>query len=265
VGVPEEDMPRIKRWTDAWIKRMGLMQRPEERYRSAELEVEAQNYFQPVFERLRREPNDTLLSDLVNTTIPEWGRTLSDNELHAEMMADLFVGGSETTTNALAAGIVLLIEQPDVWRKLKSDPGRYLDTFVEEVLRLESPVQGLLRETGEEIELHGVTIPAGSIVVLRYGGGNRDERRFDRPDEIDLERKQPRTHLAFGVGTHHCLGAPLARRELYFGFKAVAERFDEMWFIEGANEFKIVPQYFLRALEELHIGFRASATAPATA
>jgi cytochrome P450 len=265
VGVPEEDMLRIKRWTDAWIKRMGLMQSPDERYRSAELEVEAQNYFQPMFERLRREPNDTLLSDLVNTSIPEWGRTLSDNELHAEMMADLFVGGSETTTNALAAGIVLLIEQPDVWAKLKSDPGRYLETFVEEVLRLESPVQGLLRETGEEIELHGVTIPAGSIVVLRYGGGNRDERRFEKAEAIDLERKQPRTHLAFGVGTHHCLGAPLARRELYFGFKAVSERFDEMWFIEGANDFKIVPQYFLRALEELHIGFRPSVTVPATA
>ncbi len=259
VGVPEEDMLRIKTWTDAWIKRMGLMQSPEERYRSAELEVEAQNYFQPLFERLRREPDDTLLSDLVNTTIPEWGRTLTDNELHAEMMADLFVGGSETTTNALAAGIVMLIEHPDVWQTLRSDPDRYLETFVEEVLRLESPVQGLLRETGEEIELHGTTIPAGSIVVLRYGGGNRDERRYERSEEIDLERKQPRTHLAFGVGTHHCLGAPLARRELYYGFKAVTDRFEEMWFTDGANDFRVVPQYFLRALHELHIGFRARA------
>jgi cytochrome P450 len=255
VGVPEADMGRIKRWTDAWIKRMGLMQSPEERYRSAELEVEAQNYFQPIFDRLRQDPDDTLLSDLVNTTIPEWGRTLSDNELHAEMMADLFVGGSETTTNALAGGMVMLIENPAVWQQLKSDPDRYLETFVEEVLRLESPVQGLLRETGEDIELHGVRIPAGSIVVLRYGGGNRDERRYERPEEINLDRKQPRTHLAFGVGTHHCLGAPLARRELYFGFKAVTERFEDMWFIEGANDFRIVPQYFLRALEELHIGF----------
>ena len=111
---------------------------------SAEMEIEAQHYFQPRFEQLREQPDDTLLSDLVNSEIPEWGRPLNDNELHAEMMADLFVGGSETTTNALAAGVVLLIEQPEVWQQLKSDPDRYLPTFVEEVLRLESPVQGLL-------------------------------------------------------------------------------------------------------------------------
>lgn len=259
MGMPEEDMPKIKAWTDAWIKRMGLMQSPADRYRSAELEIDAQHYFQPQFDRLRREPDGTLLSDLVNTEIPEWGRTLTDNELHAEMMADLFVGGSETTTNALAGGMVLLIEHPEVWAKLSSDPDRYLETFVEEVLRLESPVQGLLRETGEEIELHGVTIPAGSVVVLRYAAGNRDERRYQRAEEIDLERNQPRTHLAFGVGTHHCLGAPLARRELYFGFKAVVERFEELRFVDGANDFRVVPQYFLRALQELHVGFTARA------
>ena len=79
------------------------------------------------------------------------------------------------------------------------------------------------------------------------------------PEDLDLERKQPRTHLAFGVGTHHCLGAPLARRELFYGFKALVERIDEMWFIEGANDFAYHPNFFLRALKELHIGFRPAA------
>ena len=115
VGVPDEDLPQIKVWTDAWIKRMGLMQTHEEMRWSVEMEIEGQHYFQKLFDKLRAEPDDTLLSTLVNTEIPEWGRPLTDNELHAEMFADVFVGGSETTTNALAEGIVMLIENPDVW------------------------------------------------------------------------------------------------------------------------------------------------------
>jgi cytochrome P450 len=259
MGVPDEDLPKIKSWTDAWIKRMGLMQTEEEMRWSVEMEIEAQHYFYKHFERLRAEPDDTLLSILVNREIPEWERPLNDNELMAEMMADLFVGGSETTTNALAAGVVLLIEQPEVWAQLKSDPDAYLDPFVEEVLRLESPVQGLLREAAVDVELHGTTIPAGSIVNLRYAAANRDERQFECPEKLDLERDKPRRHLSFGVGTHHCLGAPLARREMYYGFRALVERIDELWFIEGANEFEYHQNFFLRALKELHIGFKPAA------
>jgi cytochrome P450 len=255
MGARDEDMPRIKAWTDAWIQRMGLMQTPDERRWSADMEIEAQHFFKQLYEQLRAEPNDSLLSDLVNNEVPGLGRPLNDHELHSELMADLFVGGSETTTNALSGGVMLAIRNPEAWAKVKSDPDAYLETWVEEVLRLESPVQGLLRETSEEVEMHGVTIPEGAVVCLRYGAGNRDPNRYDRADEIDLERKQPRTHLSFGIGTHHCLGAPLARRELYFGFKALIERIDEMWFIDGANEFSYAPNYFLRALKELHIGF----------
>ena len=256
MGVPDEDMPQIKKWTDAWIQRMGLMQTPEERIWSAEQEIEAQNYFQKRYEDLREEPNDTLLSDLVNNQVKEWGRTLTDNELHSEMMADLFVGGSETTTNALSGGVLLLIRNPDIWDKVSSEPDRFLEPFVEEILRLESPVQCLLRETSEDIEIHGVTIPEGAIVSLRYGAANRDDSKFESPEDFNLERKNPRAHLAFGLGSHHCLGAPLARRELYYGFKVLFERFEEMWFIESENDFRYAPNYFLRALTHLNIGFK---------
>ena len=105
MGAPEADIWQIKAWTDAWVQRMGMMQTDDEVIWSTEQEIEAQHYFQPIFERLRAEPDESLLSDLVRTEIPEWGRTLTDNELHAEMMADTFVGGSETTTNALSAGV----------------------------------------------------------------------------------------------------------------------------------------------------------------
>jgi cytochrome P450 len=264
VGVPDEDLPRIKGWTDKWIKRMGLMQSDEEAEESVLAEIEAQHYFQPMFEQLRREPNETLLSTLVNREIPEWGRPLNDNELHAEMMADLFVGGSETTTNALAAGVILLIENPDIWQQLGDEPEKYLPTFCEEVIRVESPVQGLLREAAEDIELHGVRIPAGSVLMLRYAAGNRDDRVFECPAEIDLERSKPRRHLGFGVGTHHCLGAPLARRELLYGFKALVDLVEEMWFIDGANDFSYHQNFFLRAVKELHIGFKPRAVSRRT-
>jgi cytochrome P450 len=264
VGVPDEDLPKIKGWTDKWIKRMGLMQSDEEAEESVLAEIEAQHYFQPMFEALRREPNETLLSTLVNREIPEWGRPLNDNELHAEMMADLFVGGSETTTNALAAGVIMLIENPEIWQKLTAEPEKYLPTFCEEVIRVESPVQGLLREAAEDLELHGVEIPAGSVLMLRYASGNRDERVFDCPADIDLERSKPRRHLGFGVGTHHCLGAPLARRELLYGFKALVDLVEDMWFIEGANDFSYHQNFFLRAVKEVHIGFKPRAVSRRT-
>jgi cytochrome P450 len=259
MGIPTEDMPQIKQWTDAWVQRMGLMLNREQRIWSAEQEIEAQHYFQAKFEKLRREPEDNLLSDLVNNEVAEWGRPLTDQELHTEMMADLFVGGSETSTNALSGGVMLLIQNPDVWRTVKSDPDKYLENLVEEVLRLESPVQGLLRLVLEDVELHGVAIPKGSVIKLGYGSGNRDERRFGCPNQFDLERDQPRTHLTFGVGSHHCLGAPLARRELYYGFKALVDRLDDMRFVEGANDFHFHPNYFLRAIKELHIEFTPTA------
>jgi cytochrome P450 len=259
VGVPEEDIWKIKAWTDAWVQRLGMMQTEEEERWSVEMEIEAQHYFQPIFERLRRQPDDTLLSDMVNRVIPEWGRPLNDNELHAEMMADTFVGGSETSTNAISAGVKLLIENPNAWDMLKSQPEKYLRTFSEEVLRLESPVQGLFRSAAKDIELHGVKIPRGAMLNIRYAAANRDEREFECPATLDLERDKPGRHLSFGSGVHHCLGAPLARRELYWSFKALVERIDEMWFAPGRNDFKVQPNFALRALQELHIEFRPAA------
>lgn len=260
MGAREEDIWQIKAWTDAWVQRLGLMQTEEEALWSTEMEIEAQHYFQPIFERLREQPDDTLLSDLVNTVIPEWGRTLNDNELHAEMMADTFVGGSETSTNAISAGVMLLIRQPDQWDRLKSDPETHLPVLVEEILRLEGPVQGLFRQAAVDVDLHGVRIPAGSILNIRYAAANLDDGVFDCPMEMDLERDNARQHLAFGFGTHHCMGAPLARREIYLSFQALVERIDEMWFVEDANDFLHQPNFCLRALKELHIGFTPAAS-----
>ncbi len=255
MGAKREDMWKIKRGTDAFFHRISMMLPEDEHLEMVDREIETQHYFQPIFERLRENPDDSLISVLVNTVIEEWGRPLNDNELHAEMMADTFVGGSETTTNALAAGMKLLIENKPVWHQLKSDPGKYMKTFVEEVVRLESPVQSLMRFAHEETELAGVTIPAGAVINVRYAAANRDERVFECPEKLDLERPKAGSHMGFGSGVHHCLGAPLARRELIWGFTAVVDRFEDMWFAEGKNDFSYHPHFLLRSLKELHIEF----------
>ena len=255
MGADTADLWRIKSWTDAFFKRISMMLSEDEEMATVDKEIEAQHYVQQIFERLRESPDDTLLSELVNREIPEWGRTLTDNELHAEMMADTFVGGSETTTNALSAGVKLLAEQPETWEQLKSDPDKYLRTFIEEVLRLESPVQCLLRMATEEVEISGVKLPAGAVIAVRYASANRDERRFDEPEQLDLDRIKPATHLAFGSGAHHCLGAPLARRELWWGFKVLTEEVETLNFAEDKNTFDVHPHFLLRLLKELHIEF----------
>ena len=255
MGAPEADIWRIKAWTDAWVQRLGMMQTEAEAIWSTEMEIEAQHYFQAIFERLRVEPDGTLLSDIVNTEVPGWGRPLNDNELHAEMMADTFVGGSETSTNALSAGVMLLLQSPDVWQRLKESPEAHLPVFVEEVLRLEGPVQGLFRITRVNVELHGVKIPAGSTINVRYAAANRDERHFGCPAEVDLDRSNPKSHLAFGAGIHFCLGAPLARRELHHGFSALLQRFDEIRLAPNSAPLRHQPNFCLRALVELPIEF----------
>ena len=255
MGAPEADIWRIKAWTDAWVQRLGMMQTEEEAIWSTEMEIEAQHYFQKIFDRVRETPDETLLSDMVNTVIPEWGRSLTNEELHAEMMADTFVGGSETTTNALSAGIMLLGRDREVWEALKSDPDKYLRTFIEEVLRLESPVQALFRVARRDIDMHGVTIPAGAVINTRYAAANRDERHFACPEKLDLTRRNAASHLAFGSGVHHCLGAPLARRELYWGFRAFIDRAEDFELAPGRNDLRHAPNFALRALKELHITF----------
>ena len=256
MGAKREDIWRIKSWTEAFFHRISFML-PEDRHlEMVDREIEAQHYFQPIFEKLREEPDGSLISALVNTVIEDWGRTLTDNELHAEMMADTFVGGSETTTNALAAGMKLLIENKDVWHQLRSDPDKYMKTFVEEVVRLESPVQSLMRFVAEDTEVGDVTIPAGAMVNVRFAAANRDERQFECPEKLDLERSKPGSHMGFGSGVHHCLGAPLARRELTWGFTAVIDRFEDMWFAEGKNDFAYHPHFLLRSLKQLHIEFQ---------
>jgi cytochrome P450 len=115
-----------------------------------------------------------------------------------------------------------MITTPGMEERLRADP-TLIPNFMEEVLRLESPLQCQFRRNVREVEIGGVVIPPNSMVVLRYGGGNRDEQRYSNPDEVDMGRERIRQHLAFGTGIHMCLGNLLARTELRISFELLLE------------------------------------------
>jgi cytochrome P450 len=254
VGVPIDDVWMIKRWTDAWMRRFSMMQTPEEEAESIRQEIEFQHYFVDVVEDLRRQPNDSILSDLVNASFAD-GSTLTYAEIASHLLADIFVGGSETSTNALSEGVLLLCQYPDQYLRLMADLQTLLPAFVDEVLRLQSPVQGLYRVTTCPVVLHDQEIPAGALLNLRFAAANRDARHFSCPASMDIDRDNVGSHLAFGSGKHHCIGAPLARRELYWGFDALLRRCANICLAPGRNDLAHRPGLMLRAMKELHIEY----------
>jgi cytochrome P450 len=254
VGVRIDDIWAIKRWTDAWMRRFSMMLSEEEELACVEAEIEFQHYFADIVEDLKARPNDSILSDLVNTQLSD-GSRLGYDDIVSHLMSDVFVGGSETTTNAMSEGVLMLCRNPDQYALLQSDLDRHLPGFIEETLRLQSPVQGLYRVTTREVELRGVTIPARSLVHLRFGAANRDGGQFACPADLDVTRQNAGAHLAFGSGIHHCIGAPLARRELLWGFKVLLDRCRNIRLAPEGNDFTHVPGMNLRALKALHVEF----------
>ena len=169
-------------------------------------------------------------------------------------MHQLVTGGFETTTSALDHGMWLLARRPDVQDRVRRDPS-LVPAFVEEVLRYESPVQGLMRRATQDVELDGVVIPADSTVMIRYSAANRDASVFDRADEFDLDREKSPPHLAFGVGPHFCVGAALARQELLSAFTHWLDRTSS---IELARPFDGPvhhPSFILFPMRELPLRF----------
>ncbi|GGC40666.1 cytochrome P-450 like protein [Novosphingobium marinum] len=254
VGVPIEDIWKIKGWTDAWVKRFSMMQSLEEERDSIEQEIEFQHYFRPIVERLQDRPDGSLLSDLVNIRKPD-GSRLSYAQIVSHLLADLFVGGSETSTNAIAEGVLLLCRDERACATLQGDLDRYLPTFIEEVLRLQSPVQGLYRVTTRDVEIGGQGIRAGSLLNLRFAAANRDDAQFACPAHLDLERGNAGSHIAFGSGIHHCVGAPLARREMHWAFEALLSGVRNLRLAKGEPEPSHWPGLMLRALRKLPVEF----------
>ena len=215
IGIPSADWERFKRWSDTILKLSYTMRGVEADPAAAgamegfvAVTQEMRVYLADLTAQRRAAPRDDLLTGLVNAEVD--GERLTPEEILGFMQL-LIVGGQETTTNLIDNAILCLLEHPDQLALLRSRP-EMLPSAIEEVLRYRSPLQWTMRTPRREIELHGVALRPGKLVLPLVGSANRDAAHFDRPDAFDITR-DPNPHLAFGHGIHFCLGAPLARLE----------------------------------------------------
>jgi cytochrome P450 len=252
LGIDRELMPRFKVWSDALAARLGQMTDVEEQKAIARAVMEYQEYILRVIADRRREPRDDMISDLVNTEIDD-GRKLNDAEV-ISIVQQFLVAGNETTTSSLAGGLLSLIQQPEQMQMLMDDPSR-LGNAVEEILRTETPSAGLWRVVTKDVEVGGVQIPGGSMVMLRYAAANRDEQVFDDAEQFDICRRNADDHIAFGQGTHFCPGAMLARKEMHLALSKLFARITNIQLAPGKNDLTHWPNMVLRGLKELHITF----------
>ena len=209
LGVPREDLPRLHEWGLDWL----LLQQPgpvEARVEHARGLVRMQRYFVAALEERERARTDDLMGALMAARL-DADEPLTIPEV-AGLPLDLVVAGHVTVTRAIGSAIWTVFRHPPL-RDHLLDPERALRA-IEELLRLESPAQGLFRRTTREVEVGGVTLPEGARVMVHFGSANRDACAFHDPDTFDPDRDDLSRHVAFGKGIHFCIGAPLARLEL---------------------------------------------------
>jgi cytochrome P450 len=251
IGVPRTDLARFKAWSDAIVEPFSMMVSPEREIECARLVVEMQHYFAALLEDRRRSPRDDLLTAMV--------RAADDPDTHFDMREqltiitiDLLASGNETTTAAITSGLKLLMEDPAAVQQLRRDPA-LIRNLAEEILRLESPAQGMFRRVTRDTVLGGVQLREGELLSLRFGAANRDESQFPDAERIDLHRNQPGKHLALGIGRHHCIGAQLARQEIISAMGALLERYESFALAPGREPPAYQPSFFGRNLRHLHV------------
>lgn len=217
LGVPAEDHERFKGWSAALARGLDpeFLIPPAERGRREEARAEFAAYFRELAARRRAEPRDDLLSALAGI------EELSEDELIATCIL-LLVAGHETTVNLIANGTLALLRHPGQLARFRADLAQ-APAVVEELLRYDPPVQLSGRVALEDAEVAGQHVRAGEAVLLLLGAANRDPDVFPDPDRLDVTRA-PERHLAFGLGIHFCLGAPLARLEGQIALAALARR-----------------------------------------
>jgi cytochrome P450 len=214
-------VPKFGEWVTNISKITPIVPPPEAIAETNRLLAEQEQYLASVIDERLASPGNDLPSVLCQAEID--GERLSRDELISFMFI-LLGGGFETTVHLVSKAALLLADRPDLHQALRSDPSRIGD-FVEEMLRYDGPTHALMRTTTRDVTLHGVTIPAGSMIALVIASGNRDPSRFPSPDTFDLARK-PTGVLAFGHGPHVCIGAPLARMEGALALGGLIQRFE---------------------------------------
>ncbi len=221
LGVPVEEMARVKRLSDEIALFIGSSRTSAEKYDTAEAATcEMAAFFQGLVADRRRAPRDDAVSELVH--LRDGDDAFTEDELVATCILMLFAG-HETTTNHIANGMLALMRFPDQMQRLRADPGMAA-AAVEELLRYDGPSGAQVRIVSRPLQLHGKTLEPGQRVFMMLNAANRDPQAYPDPDRLDLGR-DGLPHLAFGFGGHICLGFPLARTEGAVAIPALLQRY----------------------------------------
>lgn len=254
LGLDRTQYRRFRRWAEAMLALNMRKLTVEEAIAEAEHELEAQHFLAEEFEKRREHKTDDLISLLVHAHgADEEPFTMGEMQ---DLMHQLITGGFETTTGSLSAGMLLLIQHPEQLALLRERPD-LMNNFIDEVLRYDSPVQGLWRNSQCPATVAGQEIPANKAVMMRFGAANRDPRVFDEPEKFDITRHNARNHVAFGFGNHFCVGAALARQTMATAFTVLLDRLDDFRLDAPLVEPLHDPSIFLRPMKRLDVGFRA--------
>ncbi len=217
-GLPPEDMPRLKSWSDQMTPAIEINPTARQLDLADAAYEEFRLYLENKLHTISTHPDAHLLSALIT----RGGADISPAQFVANCML-LLMAGHETTTSLIANGVWLLHTHPEALADLRADPGK-MPAAVEEILRFESPVQWTGRMAAEDIDWQGRTIRRGELILFSLGAANRDPAQFDHPNKFDIHRTDNR-HLAFGMGIHFCLGAMLARMEAQVALEVLLRTF----------------------------------------
>jgi cytochrome P450 len=254
LGMPREQAGVLQEMAEATTKLADAsLLSPQEILDGHRTQIQGQKVFHEQIERRRAEPSDDLLSQLVHARLPT-GEALNEREIHSVIQA-LLVGGNDTTPGAIGNAMLLLANNEPLQARLRAEPA-LVPAFAEEALRIESPVAGMFRRTTREVVLGGVTLPANATLAIRFAAANRDAALFERPNDIDLDRKRIRNHFAFGGGIHYCVGNILARMEVAVAIEQLLLRMDSIELDPPDHAVRYVPKLIVRSLQALPVSFR---------
>ncbi len=251
LGLEDYGVETLKNWSDAFADEIGFMTSDERAIEVAELCFECHKTMIDRCNERRADPRDDIISHLATTRIED-DRLLNESEL-LSILTQLLVAGNETTTNTLAGGMRRLARDAALAAELRAEPKKIAD-FVEETLRLESPVQGQFRKATEDTVLAGVPVPKDALLHVRFASANRDETIYgDSAEAMKLGTRQPKPHVAFGAGMHFCVGAMLSRLELRLAFEQLVNAFETIELAVPESDLHYHPHFHLRALKALPI------------
>ena len=249
LGVPVEDAPQLKRWSDDFAEMLGNFQHNPERVSRVRRSVEEMTqYFESAIKQTKKHPRQGLIHSFLTAEVD--GDRFTEDEVIANTVVTM-VGGMETTTNLIANGVLTLLRNPDEFSKLKSDHS-LIPSAIEEMLRYEPPSQHTARLAPYDIELGGKKIRKNQAVIAVMAAGNRDPERFPDPDRFDITRTDNR-HLSFGWAAHFCFGAALARIEGQAAFEGILQRIPDLHLAQDPLVWRT--NLGLRGLKALRVTF----------